>query len=102
MGEGKCRDELVGRTFHLVDIPVGLQVAQVAHAGVGAHAFRLLVVPQGEGVVVAVVDDDGIGQYRLQVVPADVAGHRAVRTVVIVPVLGRENARYDHADDRSG
>ena len=93
---------IVGFGFHLVDVPFGAQVTRVHDPHVRAHAVHLLIEPQGKGVVVAVVDDDGIGQYRLQVVPADVAGHRAVRTVVIVPVLGRENARYDHADDRSG
>ena len=35
-------------------IPVGLQVAEVAGTGVGTEAFRLLVVPQGEGIVIAV------------------------------------------------
>ena len=45
---------VVGGTLHLVDVPVGLQVAEVAGTGVGAEAFRFLVVPQGEGIVIAV------------------------------------------------
>ena len=93
---------IVGFGFQFVDVPFGAQVARVHDPYVRAHAVHLLIEPQGESVVIPVVDDDGVGQYRLQVVPADVAGYRAVRTVVIVPVLGRENARYDHADDRSG
>ena len=99
--EGDAR-RIVGFGFQFVDVPFGAQVARVHDPHVRAHAVHLLIEPQGESVVIPVVDDDGVGQYRLQVVPADVAGHRAVRTVVIVPVLGRENARYDHADDRSG
>ena len=99
--EGDAR-RIVGFGFQFVDVPFGAQVARVHDPYVRAHAVHLLIEPQGESVVISVVDDDGVGQYRLQVVPADVAGYRAVRTVVVVPVLGRENARYDHADDRSG
>ena len=42
-----------------------------------------------------------LGQGRLQVVPADVAGVGAVRAVVVVPILGRQNARNAQTDDRS-
>ena len=51
------------RTTHLIDIPVGLQVGEVANAGVGAMTFHILVVPQGEGVVVAVGEDDGVALF---------------------------------------
>ena len=51
---------VVGRTAHLVDVPVSLQVAQVAHTGICAHTFYILVVPQGEGIVVTVCEDDGV------------------------------------------
>ena len=66
---------IVGRTFHLVDIPVGLQVFQVAVAGIGAHTLYLVVVPKGERVVVAVGEDDGLALVlqRHQVVVAEVA-----------------------------
>ena len=40
------RRRVVGRTAHLVNVPVGLQVTQVADTGIGTHAFRFLVVPQ--------------------------------------------------------
>ena len=51
---------VVGRASHLVDVPVGLQVAEVADPDVCAEAFYFLVVPKGEGVVVAVGEDDGV------------------------------------------
>ena len=71
---------IVGRAQHLVDIPVGRQVAEVADAELGALAFYLLVVPQREGVVVAVGEDDSVA-LRLQtheVVASEVAACVAV------------------------
>ena len=51
---------IVCRTSHLVDVPVGLQIAEVADACIGAHAFSLLIVPEWEGVVVTICKDDGV------------------------------------------
>ena len=51
---------VVGRTAHLVDVPVGLQVREVADAGVRAHTLGILVVPEWEGVVIAIGEDDGV------------------------------------------
>ena len=42
----------------MVSIPVGLQIAEITNAGIGACAFNLLVVPQGEGVVITIGKDD--------------------------------------------
>ena len=69
------RRRVVGRAAHLVDIPVCLQVAEVADAGVSPEVFDILVVPQGEGVVVAVGEDDGVTLVleRHEVVLSEVA-----------------------------
>ena len=73
-GDGHA-GRVVGRAAHLVDIPVGLQVREVADAGIGAHTFGILVVPEGEGVVVAIGEDDGVALLlqRHQVVLSEVA-----------------------------
>ena len=42
--DGQCWG-IVGRTLHLVDIPVGLQIAEVAYACVGALSLHILVIP---------------------------------------------------------
>ena len=94
----RCR--LVGPGLHLVDVPLAAQVGGVHHPHVGAHAVHLLVEPQGERVVVAVVQDDRIRECRLEVVPAYVAGVGAVRTVVVVPVLRRKDRRHAEAEER--
>ncbi len=53
---------LVGLGLHLVDVPLAPEVGGVHDPHVGAHAVDLLVVPQREGVVVAVVEDDRVGK----------------------------------------
>ena len=60
--DGQCR-RVVGRTFHLVDVPVGLEVAQVTGTCVGAEAFGFLVVPQREGIVITVGIDDRVAAF---------------------------------------
>lgn len=51
---------IVGWAAHLVNIPIGLQIAKVADPDICAEAFYFLVVPKREGVVVAVGEDDGV------------------------------------------
>ena len=66
---------VVGRTAHLVDIPVGLQVGEVADTGIGTNTLDILIVPQGEGVVVAICEDDGVALLlqRHQIVLTEIA-----------------------------
>ena len=73
----------------LVDVPVGGQVVQVAHAHVGALALHFLHIPKRERVVVAVAEEDGITFLlaRREEVVAEVAARGTVGTVVVVPVL---------------
>ena len=99
-GDGERR-RVVGRTLHLVDVPVGVEVRQVAGAGVGAEAFGLLVVPQGESIVVAIGVDDGVAALleRHQVVLPEVACHVAVAAVVVVPGLAGHLDGDEEADD---
>ena len=80
---------VVGRAAHLVDIPVGGEVGEVAAARICAEAFHFLGVPEGEGVVVAVGIDNWrafIGQGA-EVVHAKVAAGVASGAVVVVPGL---------------
>ena len=87
-GDGQ-RGRIVGWAHHLVDVPVGCQIRQVAHAGVSTHALHILVVPEGEGVVVAVGEYDWVARLlqRHQVVLSEVAAGVAARAVVVVPGL---------------
>ena len=66
------------------------------------EAIDLLMIPQGEGVVIAIVQDNRIREARLEVVPTNVARHVTTRAVVVVPVLGSQDARHNKADHRSG
>ena len=95
----------VCRTAHLVDIPVGLQVAQVAHAYILTHTLCVLVIPQGEGVVVTIGKDNRRRALLqgVEVVLSEVTAGIAAAAVVVVPVLrshlhGHQHAR--HADHR--
>ena len=64
----------VGRTLHLVDIPVGIEIAQIADAGIRADALYFLVVPEREGIVVAIGEDNRVlAGERAQIVGAKVA-----------------------------
>ena len=95
---------VVSRTFHLVDVPVGLEVGEVADAGVGAHAFCLLVVPEREGIVVTIGEDDRVALVlqRHEVVASEVAAGISSGAVVVVPGLRHHLYRHqkaEHADD---
>ena len=73
----------------MVNIPVGLQVAQVANARIGSHTFHFLIVPQREGIVVAVGEENGI-TFILQgheIILPEVSAGVAMTSVVIVPSL---------------
>ena len=96
------RVRVVALDAHLIDVPLGAQVAHVHHPHVLADSFHLLGVPQRERVVVAVIHDDGVRQRGVQVVFSEIARHIAVRPVVVVPVLGGQYRRYDGSDERGG
>ena len=76
--DGKCRT-LPSWTTHLVDIPVGGEVRQVADTRIGAVAFYILVVPKREGVVVAIGEDNRISLFveRVEIVQTKVASGSA-------------------------
>ena len=59
------RRRVISRSHHLVDVPVGLQIGEVAHTRIGAHTLGVLIIPQGEGVVITVGEDDGVAFLRL-------------------------------------
>ena len=66
---------IVGLTFHLVDIPVGLQVFQITVARVSAYALHLIVIPKRECIVVAISQNDRmpLALHALQIVSPKVA-----------------------------
>ena len=76
--DGECRT-LPSWTTHLVDIPVGGEVRQVADTRIGAVAFYILVVPKREGVVVAIGEDNRISLFveRVEIVQTKVASGSA-------------------------
>ena len=59
----------------MVDIPVGSKITEVADARIGTHALYILVVPEWEGIVVSVGEDDRVALVlkRHQIVAAEVA-----------------------------
>ena len=68
-------------------IPVGLQIREVTNAQVGTYSFHLLVIPQGESIVVAVGEEDSLIFARLEIVGTEIAARVSVRAVMIIPVL---------------
>jgi threonine/homoserine efflux transporter RhtA len=91
---------LVGLAAHLVDVPIGVQQAEVHHAHVGADAFHLLGVPQREGVVVAVGEEDGVRCAAVQVIGCQVAGGVAAAAVVVIPFGAHHHHRHGQAQQR--
>ena len=64
----------VGLLLHLVDVPVTREIGEVDGADVRADALDFLCVPEGEGIVVTVAEEDGIRLTALEVVAAHIAG----------------------------
>ncbi len=77
----------VGCHTHLVGIPVGGKIGEVDNAHVGAEAFHLLGVPQGECVIVAICENYGVVIEAREVIHAEIAGGVAPGAVVVVPCL---------------
>ena len=81
----RCR--LISGALHLADVPVGGQITQVDGAHIGAVALYLLQIPQREGVVVTVAEDDTVLGHTRQIVAAKVASGIAAAAIVVVPRL---------------
>ncbi len=96
------RRRVVCRAAHLVDIPVCLQVAKVADPCVCPHTLYLLVVPQGECVIVSVGEYDRISfvLHRHEVVLSEVAACVSSAAVMVVPCLTRHLYGHDQAQQR--
>ena len=80
---------IVGRSLHLVGVPVCLQVRQVANTCIGTLALNLLAVPKRECVIVTACEDDRatlVGQ-GVEVVQTKVTARKASAAVVVVPCL---------------
>ena len=80
---------IVRVTLHLVDVPVGLQVAQVADTNIGAISFHFLIVPQWEGVVISIGKDNRVAFFRngIQVVLTEFTCYIASASIMVVPCL---------------
>ncbi len=76
-----------------MDVPVGVEQAEVHHPDVGADAFHFLQVPQREGVVVAVGEQDGVGGATVQQVVGAIWWDVVIGAVVVVPILGSHDDR---------
>ena len=94
----------VGLLLHLVDVPVTREIGEVDGADVRADTLDFLCVPEGEGIVVAVAEEDGIRLTTLEVVAAHVTGDGATRAVVVVPILPchlyRDEQEHQRSDTR--
>ena len=88
------RSRLIVRTFHLADIPIRLQVRQVADTQVGTYLLYLLVIPQGESVVITIREQYRLVLTRFQVVGTEVAAGETARTIMVIPVLRCHLSRY--------
>ena len=66
-GEGQ-RSALVAGPFHLVYVPVRAKQGGVHHADIRTDSLHLLGVPQREGVVVSVSDEEAVGAHGIEVV----------------------------------
>ena len=83
---------LYSAVAQLLDIPVGVQQAEVDHAHVAAQALDLLQIPQREGVVVPVGKQDAVGVARLQDIVGVVVGDVVARAILLVVELVRRPA----------
>ncbi|MBO7685954.1 MAG: hypothetical protein J6V72_06215, partial [Kiritimatiellae bacterium] len=63
-------------------------------AHVGAEAFHFLHIPQGEGVVVATGEDDGVFRQLGKIVACPVAGRGLARPVMLFPAVGSQHAGH--------
>ena len=93
---------LVGFPFHLVNVPVGLQVTEVANPNIGSHSFYFLVIPKRESIVIAVSKNNSVWLAGFQVVCSKIAGCVAIGTVVVIPVFGSHNSRYQNQGCQTG
>ena len=78
---------LGSQVAQLLDIPVGVEQAEVDHAHVAAQALDLLQIPQGKGVVVPVGKQDAVGFARLQDIVGVVVGDVVARAILLVVEL---------------
>ena len=94
------RSRFVHGVFHLVDVPVGSQQGRVDNPHIRTDVFHLLRVPEREGIVIAVGDEDAVFPDRFQVVAGEFHRGVAVAAVVIVPVFGRHDGGRSQAAQR--
>ena len=100
-GQGQRR-RVVGRTLHLLHIPVCLKERQVASPHISPETFRLQIVPQRESIVIAAAVYYGISLLLSgsQIVLPEIACHIPAGTVVIVPSLTGHLYRHKQAEQR--
>ena len=92
------RRGLVDGVTHLVYVPVGTQERGVDYPHVCPDVLHLLGIPEREGVVVAVGDEDSVLPYRREIVPGHLHSGFPVAAVVVVPVLLRHQRRHPEAE----
>ena len=82
-------------------IPAALEV-HVGYGDVGSYAFDLLGIPEGEGVVVAVGDEDGVLVAGVEHIGGYVEGGVAMAAVVVIPVLKGHKCGDGEKEDECG
>ena len=100
VAQHRQRSALISLEAHLLDIPVGAQIAEVNHTHIGAIAFHLLGIPQRESVIVAVGENNAVFAHARQIVHAEVATSISTRAVVVIPSLAHHLQRHEHTDKR--
>ena len=79
------RRAVVGTALHLLDIPVGIEETQVHDAHIRPVSLHFLHVPEREGVVVTIGEEDGIGREAVEVILGHVHAGAAAGTAVVIP-----------------
>ena len=91
----------VRRVVHLVDIPVGLQIARITYTYIRTDTFHLLCVPQRECVIITIRKYDSVRLARFQIVRTEITANITVRAIMVVPVLRTHLDRNQQAEYRS-
>ena len=89
------RRGIVDGVPHLVDVPVCSQKGGVAYSHIVPETLDLLGVPEREGVVVAVGNEQTIPLHGVEIVLGNFDGGVAVASVVVVPVLLGHQRRHE-------
>ena len=84
--------------LHLVYVPIGAEKRCIDYAHISTHSFNFLLIPEREGIVVSVGNQDGIRVRTGEKIIPPVACRVASAAVVIVPVFASHQYGYGEAE----